>query len=1039
MIASCIYNALRQRLCIAASLATLAAAHAQPAYYVENLTTADGLSDDRLTCVMKDHVGFVWIGTEGGLNRYDGHAFKIYTTTSDARISSPYVNDVEEDQDGNIWVASQGGLDVINPVTDSVYSFSSDDVDKRKQLPSDLIWDVLIDKDKVWVAADARDLFVLNSATRTFRSFAWQEFARQVDPARHSPYLSIQKIYRKAPGELWLGTSAGVFSFSEQTETFSYHPSERLDYFVALQTAPDGKTVYFSQESFPFVQKLHVENNSRAVFAWNSLPSADATTRERSAEDAWVWVPAGEEIVQINTSTNEMTRISHIPDDMHSLLPEGVRSIYRDSSGLVWVATKRGLSRFDPATPAFRYTEIIPSTPSAPRVSDPLRTDDLLHTVFFSEADQSYYISSPATNSLIIFNEATGRKQRVTHIDGYPLTRCSVIAEDSRGQLWILATPYAFVRDRKTGRFSVSSFHSDSRNALFTDMTDDGHGTYWFAALNDGLYRYDAAKGHHQKIATAGFSTTQPTSLCFDQSSDKLWIGTFDYGLYVHDRKRNTYQWFSPSRTTKGAIPSALITDIVKDKRDRIWVSTFSGGIAYCDPANTDSDKFVLVSVDNGLAENSIFSMQVDATGNVWATGDKGLSCIRNDGQEIENFGRAQGLHRTALHHPVTITREGVLITGAGSGFVRFDPAKAQYSHSFPVVITEARADSVVLRAGTTTRLSYKSNRVEIDFAALNFREPERNVFECRLAGLSKQWVPQGNVSQIIYNNLTAGRYTFEVRARDARGNYSSNVASLDFEIAPPWWNTWWFKTAAIGLIAVSVVTLFQRRVNSVRKDAAIKQQLIELKGQAVRSQMNPHFIFNCLNSIQELIVGEKYDAAYEYLAKFSKLLRIVLEVSEKNLIPVREEVELCRLYVQLESLRFGHSFHYNIDASGVDEDMVLFPTLLVQPFIENAIWHGLMEKQGEKQLEVRFTENEYAVQCTIRDNGIGFRRATEISAAKAGSIHFSSKGISLATQRVDALRAAGNDATIEIKDLADEQGVASGTEVIITCSFETS
>ncbi|MGC4013211.1 MAG: sensor histidine kinase [Luteolibacter sp.] len=150
---------------------------------------------------------------------------------------------------------------------------------------------------------------------------------------------------------------------------------------------------------------------------------------------------------------------------------------------------------------------------------------------------------------------------------------------------------------------------------------------------------------------------------------------------------------------------------------------------------------------------------------------------------------------------------------------------------------------------------------------------------------------------------------------------------------------------------------VYRSRIRSVREKAAIRQQIAELKGQALRAQMNPHFIFNSLNAIQELIVTENHDASYQYLSKFSKLLRIVLNMSERNFSSLHTEIELCRLYLELESLRFKHSFYYRIDTGKIDTEVTLFPTLLVQPFIENAIWHGLMHKEGEKTLLVKFEE----------------------------------------------------------------------------------
>ena len=232
-------------------------------------------------------------------------------------------------------------------------------------------------------------------------------------------------------------------------------------------------------------------------------------------------------------------------------------------------------------------------------------------------------------------------------------------------------------------------------------------------------------------------------------------------------------------------------------------------------------------------------------------------------------------------------------------------------------------------------------------------------------------------------------------------------------------------------LIALFAIFYYYRRALQQRKLERMKN---ELETKALRAQMKPHFIFNCLNAIQELIVTKDYSRSSQYLAEFSRLLRMVLNMADKNFIPLQQEVELCRLYISLESLRLKNNFHYGITVDEkMDTEMILFPTLLVQPFVENAIWHGLSNKKGEKQLLVHFEEVDDRVRCTITDNGIGRERSAEIKAAKIGTGHFDSKGTLIAEQRVSILREGlVKEASIKIEDLYDDQGSAAGTKVVI-------
>ena len=259
------------------------------------------------------------------------------------------------------------------------------------------------------------------------------------------------------------------------------------------------------------------------------------------------------------------------------------------------------------------------------------------------------------------------------------------------------------------------------------------------------------------------------------------------------------------------------------------------------------------------------------------------------------------------------------------------------------------------------------------------------------------------------------------------------------FTIRPPFWQTWWFRILVISLTGALVVAFFGIRMRTFKAKAAIKQQLAELEAKAIRAQMNPHFIFNSLNAIQESIVTEKVDAAYDYLSRFSKLLRMVLDNSEKNLIPLSSELETIRLYLSLEALRFSQSFSYIIEVDEqVDKDDIYIPSLLLQPFAENAIWHGLINKEGEKKLLLHFDEKNGSLECVIQDNGVGRARATEIKQQKLGAGHFESKGTRLALQRIEILnRERPGSASIETIDLFDDSGNAAGTKVLIRLSTE--
>ncbi len=209
------------------------------------------------------------------------------------------------------------------------------------------------------------------------------------------------------------------------------------------------------------------------------------------------------------------------------------------------------------------------------------------------------------------------------------------------------------------------------------------------------------------------------------------------------------------------------------------------------------------------------------------------------------------------------------------------------------------------------------------------------------------------------------------------------------FTIRPPFWKTWWFILYCLAAVAFILIFWMKKREAAIGKKAAekalVQQQLIELEIKAQRAQMNPHFIFNSLNAISSLIASRQNEKGLQYLSRFSKLLRMVVDENETSFISLKDELELLRLYLQLEALRFVDSFTYNIQAdSMLNTDQVMLPSFLIHPLVENAVWHGLLHKEGERKLLIEFRrDSSRQLLCIVQDNGIGITAAKKIKAER--------------------------------------------------------
>jgi hypothetical protein len=284
---------------------------------------------------------------------------------------------------------------------------------------------------------------------------------------------------------------------------------------------------------------------------------------------------------------------------------------------------------------------------------------------------------------------------------------------------------------------------------------------------------------------------------------------------------------------------------------------------------------------------------------------------------------------------------------------------------------------------------SHRKFRFELEAPTLRYRDDIK--YHYRLVGYEESWsVASYEDHAVTYNALAPGNYTFLVKSEN-QGEFSPEVAYA-FEIGAPFYARWWFVLTAVAAMTMMVRVIYLRQLRIQRRKAQMQNELNVSRLTAIQSQMNQHFIFNSLNSIQDLVLKGDIDNSYRFITKFANLIRRTLNYSEKDFIDFEQEVELLELYLALEKLRFKDELQYTIETEGVED--ILVPPMLVQPFIENALLHGLFHKSGPKLLQIRFALGETLL-CTVEDNGIGRERAMEIKQRQRGDQEsFSGKAI---------------------------------------------
>ncbi len=1005
----------------------------------DHITVDAGLPSNTVNAVIRDSRGFIWIATENGISRYDGYTFENYRSNEKdpLTISSNLAYFVFEDKHQRLWVGSEKGLDLLNRASDGF------DTHFFKGIPVRSIYSD--SKHNLWIGSD-EGLYLYDEKLRVFT----KPFGNLFD-SENDQYNTIPTIVEDHRGDLWIGTSnkgVYVYNFKEQAFRIFNHNDDRKgslsndnvrkiivdhDHNIWVATYGGGLNV-FRHDTETFKSFINEPQNTSSISA-NLIPTI------WEDDQGMIWIGTdGKGIDIFDHKKNVFHHIVHSPYNSKSLNNNVVRSINSDGRGGIWIGTYAGgVNFFNLNTEAFFHYKV------------PTFNGNNSVTSFAEEKNGNLWIGTDG-GGLCYFNRTSGQFISFTY-DEISKNSISdnriislVLSED--GILWIGTYLGGLCKyNLKTKLFTR---YNDTDRSLLSDniiwtLLQDSKKRIW-AGTNKGLNIYNPSNDtfRHLDITNSNLSNRMVRSM-YEDDKKRLWIGT-QAGLNLLNQDENSFIVMK-SNSTKNSLSNDWIRTINQDGKGNIWVGTFEG----LNLLNEATRSFESFKESDGLPDNVVSGILSDQSNKVWISTGRGLAWFDLQTKEIKSYSVNDGLQDKQFNiNACYKTLQGEFLFGGNNGFTLFIPNVITQAKSNrfapPLALTgfkifnkdvlPDKARSPLVQPINETRqikLPYDQNILTFEFAALNFIQPENNQYAYRLLGFEDDWNYVGNKRTTTYTNLEPGKYTFQVKASNNDGLWNEEGISLALLINPPFWGTWWFKT--IIAIIVGSIGLWILRVvqNRIREKIRINKLIAELEIKALISQMNPHFIFNCLTSIQELIMANKQEESMHYLNQFSRLLRTVLQSSEKNFIPLELELTLLELYLELEAMRFDQQFQYKVT---VDEEMDLddinIPSFLIQPFVENALWHGLMHKSGNRKLSISFTiENDDILICKIEDNGIGREKAMQIR-SKSIKAAYQSMGIKIIKERINLMKEQNPIADLKIIDMFDNKGEPKGTTVII-------
>ncbi|MFN3315794.1 MAG: sensor histidine kinase, partial [Raineya sp.] len=397
----------------------------------------------------------------------------------------------------------------------------------------------------------------------------------------------------------------------------------------------------------------------------------------------------------------------------------------------------------------------------------------------------------------------------------------------------------------------------------------------------------------------------------------------------------------------------------------------------------------------------------------------------------IEIYNRQDGLPSEQINGLVVVGENVWLATP--KGLVKLPKSMPSKNTVPPMIyIEQVSIWEKALPLNSSYYFNYDENNLFINFLGVTYRGRGLFRYKYRMVGLDTSWIYTSSSNSFArYPSLPAGKYEFQVKAVNEDGIESEGIAVLQIEIERPLWQKSWFLLLIFSLLASMIFLVVRWRFKLLQKRNEVEKNLRESQLAALKVQMNPHFIFNALNSIQEFILLNEKKLANQYLGKFADLMRMTLEMSNEEKISLQEEIKMLDLYLQLEALRFENLEHQLDIDENLETTGMLLPSMLIQPYIENALKHGLLHKKGIKKLNICFLKKDEHLECVIEDNGIGRVKSAEIN--RKNQKKHKSFAISATQKRLDLLNYGNkNNIQSEIIDLYDEQNQAIGTKVIL-------
>ena len=864
-----------------------------------HISDEQGVSNSTINCIFQDSRGFMWFGTNDGLNRYDGSKVTVYKNDPNNKtsISDNCITNIYEDADHQLWIGTTYTLNRFNPVTNAFTQYKLGNT-YSNGLSTDFITAICgYDKDNIWVGTMGGGLDLLNIHTRHVTHFR--------HPKNGIGLTSdlICCLFKDSRNNLWIGTQSGMSILRSGRSTIENYNiaglsngyynvvsiTEDHDKNIWIARGPlgvgrfnpsDNKIRYFTHDdkdpgslSGDFILQIHTDKQgniwvgtlnqglnlfnpkNNSFYRYYPKPESAGSLSNMSVSSIYddnqgnIWIGTYHGGINLYIAQSDKFKTYRQGIDATTLSYNDVKSFFEDGKGKLWVGTDGGgLNLFDRKTNTFHHYKNIPNDPTS-------LSSDAVHAVA-EDASGNLWVGTWA-GCLNMMDTKTGKfiRYRKNYGNKYSPTSDFITCMylDSRGNFWIgTAFGGLDLMDSKTHKFTPVTKDPDGKTSFLGDdvisINEDKDNNVWFGTDNEGLNRYNL--NTHRFSHYFNHGEKKPTlGAIFTDSEGRVWVGQI--GLYLYDKQHDDFKLF----TEKAGLSTASIKGITEGNKHNLWIST-NTGITRFNPA---TGKFKLFNTYDGL-----------------------------QGMEFES-------------NSVFKARDGELFFGGERGFNSFYPDEIK-TNTFipPVYITDFQVfnkpimpggkDSLLKTDISYTKkivLNYQQSSISFTFIALNYIVNRNNQYQYKLQGLDKEWVKAGMERKASYTNLDPGTYTFRVRASNNDDVWNNKGASITIVITPPFWLTWWFRVLVLIVIIMIVYSIYYYRLRTIKKQKAKLEVQVETRTREV-----------VLKAGELQIKSEELQAANEELLSQSEELQVQsehLQQLNNQLVKQKEQEQQTR------------------------------------------------------------------------------------------------------------------------------------------------